>query len=95
MVTMMLLTLPVLAAESVIIKIEFNTASNEAFTATVLGGSGCVSASSPSQCADAISFNCSAGSNGNCAWVNATCVGEDQDPYTANKAASWASRAAM
>jgi hypothetical protein len=52
---------PANGAESVYILIEFNTGTDESFTATVYGGSGCVSAAAPSQCGDSIAFNSSTG----------------------------------
>jgi hypothetical protein len=48
---------PANGAESVYILIEFNTGTDESFTATVYGGSGCVSAAAPSQCGDSIAGN--------------------------------------
>lgn len=85
----LMLMLPVSAAHAVIIPVEFNTASNESFTVAVLGEGNCVSSASPSACSYGIYFNCSAGSNGNCAWVNATGNGgapTTQDPGTADQA---------
>jgi hypothetical protein len=85
----LLLMWPVSAAESVIIPVDFNTESNESFTVAVLGESNCVSATLPvSACAPGISFNCTAGNNGVCGWVNAQGmqVGTQQDPATADQA---------
>lgn len=77
-----LLGIPVYAAESVIIPVEFNTESSESFTVTVLGMSGQASASPATESANQVAFNCTAASNGICNWVNATGdagAGSEQD----------------
>jgi hypothetical protein len=85
-----LLALPISAAESVSIPVEFNTASNEEFTAAVLSSDNCVSAAGDvNACQYGFSFNSSAADNGNTLWANATAMDDGttmQSNETANNA---------
>jgi len=70
---------PADAAESVYIIIEYNTGTDESFTVTVYGGTGCVSATSPSVCGESISFNSTSGMD---EWLNATRQGGSTQDLT-------------
>lgn len=64
------------AAESVVILLQFNAASNHEVTWTLLGSFSSTSGSGTTCCGSRnIVFNCSAASLGVCTWVNATVSG--------------------